>query len=248
VVVDFKGLGGGAQAACEPGGGGQKAWALFEGAGFTLTTVQRTPGFVCRVNGAPASDPCVNTPPADAYWGLWWSDGKSGKWKYSTLGATSLTIPAGGSVALAWDDVDGQAVPGIAPPKTTSSAPSATPSASPTVKPTPTPTVKPTPTQEPTPTPIPTPTQAPTQAPSPSPTPTAAETATPTTSPTPTAAPTPSAAVSPTASDTAAGDDTRDTSAPLESDDGGLPPWVPVAVILLLFGGAAAVVVRRRRG
>ena len=32
-------------------------------------------GYVCRVSGKPADDPCVNTPPADAYWGLFWSDG-----------------------------------------------------------------------------------------------------------------------------------------------------------------------------
>ncbi len=38
----------------------------------------------------PADDPCVNTPPADAYWGLWWSDGTTGKWTYSSLGAASL--------------------------------------------------------------------------------------------------------------------------------------------------------------
>ena len=56
------------------------------GPGFSLTYVQRQPGFVCRINGAPASDPCVNTPPADAYWGLWWSDGKSGSWTYSSVG------------------------------------------------------------------------------------------------------------------------------------------------------------------
>ena len=46
--------------------------------------------------------PCVSTPPANAYWGLYWSNGTSGSWSYSSLGVGSLTVPAGGSVAFAW--------------------------------------------------------------------------------------------------------------------------------------------------
>ncbi|MDX6371065.1 MAG: hypothetical protein QOD98_53, partial [Nocardioidaceae bacterium] len=74
VVVDHGSLGGGVEQVCNAGGGGEDAVSLFTGAGFALTYVQRQPGFVCRINGQPASDPCVNTPPSDAYWGLWWSD------------------------------------------------------------------------------------------------------------------------------------------------------------------------------
>jgi hypothetical protein len=37
------------------------------------------------------------------------------------------------------------------------------------------------------------------------------------------------------------------TSTAVSPDDGGLPDWVPVAVILVLFAGAAGVVVVRRR-
>jgi hypothetical protein len=100
VVVDHGALGGGVDQVCNSGGGGHDAISLFTGAGFSLTYVQSQPGFVCRINGQPASDPCVRTPPSDAYWGLWWSDGRSGTWSYSSLGAGSLTVPDGGYVAF----------------------------------------------------------------------------------------------------------------------------------------------------
>lgn len=117
VVVDFHELGGGLQQVCDPGGGGQKASALFPDNGFPLTYVQRQPGFVCRVSGAPADDPCVNTPPPDAYWGLWWSDGETGTWNYSSAGAASLTVPEGGSVAFSWNGSSTKSPPGAPPPE-----------------------------------------------------------------------------------------------------------------------------------
>jgi hypothetical protein len=242
VVVDFKSLGGGAQSLCDPDGGGQNAAALFTDNGYELTYAQRTPGFVCRVDGVPASDPCINTSPSNAYWGVWWSDGKKGKWTYSTLGVGSLTIPAGGSVALAWDDVEGQSTPGVAPPKTAT----ATPSASPTVKPTPTSTPTPTPTQAPTPSPTVTPTESPTPTPTETPTPSPAPTPAPTESATPTPVPSPTPIASETPSGPAA-DEVEPTSAGADADDGGLPAWVPIAVLVALFGAAAAVAVVRRR-
>jgi hypothetical protein len=246
VVVDFRTLGGGAQSVCDPAGGGQAASTLFTRNGFELTYAQRMPGYVCRVEGVPESDPCVNTSPANAYWGLWWSDGESGTWTYSSLGVQSLKIPAGGSVGFAWDDVDGSVKPGVAPPKQ-AAAPTPTPNPSPTVKPAPTrtPTVEPTP----TPAPDPQPTPAPTPAATPTPTATATPTPTETPTPTPTVSPTPSE--TPSASETVADDEVEPTSAPADpadSDGGSLPVWVPVLVILALFGAAAVVVVRRRSG
>ena len=65
VVVDHGALGGGVDQVCNAVGGGNDATSLFTGAGFSLTYVQRQPGFVCRINGQPASDPCVNTPPVE---------------------------------------------------------------------------------------------------------------------------------------------------------------------------------------
>ena len=113
VVVDFHELGGGVRTACVADGGGRTAGSLFPAAGFPLTYVQRQPGFVCRVSGAPADDPCVNTPPADAYWGLWWSDGRSGSWTYASTSAGSLRVPDSGYVAFSWNG--GSARSGPAP-------------------------------------------------------------------------------------------------------------------------------------
>ena len=129
VVVDHHQLGGGVQQACDADGGGKAASTVFPDSGFPLTYVQRQPGFVCRVAGAPSSDPCVNTPPASAYWSLWWSDGKSGTWTYSSTGVGSLKVPDGGYVAFSWQGQDGKATPGVAPsPRTASPSPAPSPS------------------------------------------------------------------------------------------------------------------------
>ena len=115
VVVEFNQLGGHDVRRCDAGGGGRPAARLMEDEGLPLTYVQRQPGFVCRVAGAPAQDPCVNTPPDDAYWSLWWSDGSTDSWTYATTGVDSLTVPDGGSVALAWDGRAGDVSPSASP-------------------------------------------------------------------------------------------------------------------------------------
>jgi len=135
VVVDFHQLGGGAQTRCDRGGAGESAWSQLEDVGYDLTGVQRQPAFVCRINGKPSKeqDACVNTPPADAYWSLWWSDGKSGKWSYSSQGPGSLKVPEGGYVAMSWQSGTGKAPPGASPtphPTQPSSSPTAHPSSS----------------------------------------------------------------------------------------------------------------------
>ncbi|MGH3362736.1 MAG: hypothetical protein ACRDOM_09805 [Nocardioides sp.] len=112
VVVDFAELGGGVTQSCRPSGG-SAALELFEDSGHPITYVQRQPGFVCRVSGKPVEDPCVVTPPDDAYWGLWWSDAGSTEWSYATVGADSLTIPDGGAVAFAWHDGGDRTPPGV---------------------------------------------------------------------------------------------------------------------------------------
>jgi hypothetical protein len=140
VVVDFHELGGGVAQVCDAGAG-QYSAARFADAGFTLTRVQQEPGFVCRVEGKPASDPCQNTPPADAYWGLWWSDGKSGTWSYATQGVDSLKVPEGGYVALSWNGSSTKSPPGATPAAHADSSPS--PSPSPSTKPTKSPSPQP---------------------------------------------------------------------------------------------------------
>lgn len=128
VVVDFKGLGGGQQTGCVTGKGGSSAATILGAAGVELTRARNQPGFVCRVQQVPASDPCVNASPSDAYWALWWSDGSSGSWSYASLGVDQLEIPEGGSVGFAWDDQSGQVKPGTAPPKAPAASPSPSPS------------------------------------------------------------------------------------------------------------------------
>ena len=129
VVVDHGALGGGVDQACNGNGGGNVAATQFTSAGYSLTYVQQQPGFVCRINGEPASDPCVRTPPSNAYWGLWWSDGRSGTWSYSSLGAGALTIPDGGYVAFAWQS-GSQNAPNVVPtPHASTPTPAPTPTA-----------------------------------------------------------------------------------------------------------------------
>ena len=150
VVVDYRELGGGTITACSADGGGKSAAAVFASVGVDITYATRQPGFVCRINGVPTSDPCVNTSPSNAYWGLWWADGSKASWTYSSYGVGSLTVPAGGSVAWSWqqDRAAGSSVPpGVAPPVTKTSTPTSTPSPSPTSSPsqTATPTSSPSP-------------------------------------------------------------------------------------------------------
>ncbi|WP_348650215.1 hypothetical protein [Verrucosispora sp. WMMD573] len=99
VVVDYGSLGGGVQVACALGDPATGLAAL-QGAGFTVTGTQRWGlAFVCRINGKPtaATEPCINTPPASAYWSYWHASGSGAAWTYSTLGATSYN-PAPGTV------------------------------------------------------------------------------------------------------------------------------------------------------
>ncbi len=63
-------------------------------AGIAYQTAQRFPGFVCRIAGQPANDPCVNTSPASAYW-AYWIAAPGGSWCYSTFGAGSRRPPPG---------------------------------------------------------------------------------------------------------------------------------------------------------
>ena len=99
---------------CDANGGGPAA-ANFRDVGHSLRPVSTQPGFVCQVNGSPASDPCINTPPSNAYWALWWSDGTSGSWNYSDSGVSGLTVPAGGWVAFVFQTSSGRTPPSVRP-------------------------------------------------------------------------------------------------------------------------------------
>jgi hypothetical protein len=112
VVVDFRAFDGGISVACAPGDPGSGVDALSN-AGFGVTGTSRWGlAFVCRINGKPDTDPCINTPPTNAYWSYWHAS-RGGSWSYSGLGA-SVYDPPVGSVE-GWSFGSGGA-PGIAPP------------------------------------------------------------------------------------------------------------------------------------
>jgi hypothetical protein len=235
-VVDFGALGGGVQEKCVADGAGRPAWDVFDDAGFTLTEVQQYPGAVCRVLGKPANDPCYRMPPANAYWGLFWSDG--GGWVYSTKGAKSLTVPAGGSVGLAWQSSTAKRAPG-----TTLPSPSPTPTKAPTKKAATSTTTKAATKPRavstgatPTPAPSAPSTAAARVTPSASASVGAATVAPTTTAPSPSATPTIAEAAGPV------------ESRPVAQQGGGSLPWfVPVGVLVLLAGGAGGTTWWRRR-
>lgn len=120
VVVDFGDLvDGGPEAslrtACDDEVDGERADKTIADSGFALTYATRDQGFVCRVDGVPSEDPCVNAAPADAYWSVWWAPA-GGEWTYSSRGVGTLRTPAGGSVALVWHSGDGEAAaPALSP-------------------------------------------------------------------------------------------------------------------------------------
>ncbi|MEJ2856215.1 MULTISPECIES: hypothetical protein [unclassified Saccharothrix] len=111
VVVDFGSLGGGVRTGCAGGDPGSGLAALG-GAGFAFDLASRQPGFVCRINGVPTSDPCFNAAPNTAYWSYWHGTA-GGSWSYSSAGASAYD-PAPGSVEGWAFGAGGQ--PGIAPP------------------------------------------------------------------------------------------------------------------------------------
>ncbi len=242
VVVDFQQLGGGVQSACVSDGGGRLGSDLFTQAGFALTYVQRQPGFVCRVEGLPTAeqDPCVTTPDASAYWSLWWTDGTTGRWTYSTSNVGGLRVPDGGYVAFSWNTGSRPAPPGVTPVVRPEPVDTTTPTSKPSKLPSRSAAPSPTPT-----TPASTDASAagsasasaspkPSRKPRPKPSTQASETP-------PEAAP-PSDLPSSTPSD-----QTLPTSAEPEPSDDALPGWIAPAVIGVLFAGAGVVAVLRRR-
>src|SRR4051812_13018789 len=117
VVVDFRGApGGGVQTACDPSGAGKPGNQVMQAAGFRLTYVSSQPGFVCLINSRPGNTACSRTPPANKYWGLFWSDGSPATWTYSNLGVGGLKVPAGGSIGWRFQNGGGPPPPRAAPP------------------------------------------------------------------------------------------------------------------------------------
>ncbi|WP_183091234.1 hypothetical protein [Streptomyces radicis] len=119
VVVDFQALGGGRVVRCAPGAQPDGVSAL-RAAGFDVAGTNRWgDSFVCRINErpGPAAEPCVDTPPADAYWSYWHAE-NGGAWTYSQLGATYRQPPEGSFEGWSFSTADesgGTPPPGVAP-------------------------------------------------------------------------------------------------------------------------------------
>lgn len=239
-VVDYGALGGGVEQKCVPDGAGRPAWDVFNDAGFTLTEVQQYPGAVCRVLGKPANDPCYRMPPANAYWGLFWSDG--GGWVYSTKGARSLTVPAGGSVGLAWQCSTANRAPGAAATSCASPTPTKAPTKKATTSTSTTTSTKPRATATSA---APSATAAPSASAAASARASAAASAS--ASAAAPAAPATTTDPSPTDAPSAAAAGPLESRAVADRSGGGLPWFVPAGVLVLLAGGAGGATWWRRR-
>ncbi len=113
VVVDATRLGGGVRTGCAPGSPRDGLEAL-RSAGFAVRGTARFPGFVCRIDDAPASDPCLDSAPADAYWAYWQGTSGTG-WTYSDTGAADRRPTPGTVEGWVFSDTAG-APPSVAPP------------------------------------------------------------------------------------------------------------------------------------
>ncbi|MBB2893144.1 hypothetical protein [Flexivirga oryzae] len=113
VVVDFRSLGGGVAVRCAPVRSGATGLDALQAAGVPVTMAARQPGFVCRLYGKPASDPCVNASPTTAYWSYWHAP-NGGAWSYSSEGAASHHVIPGGFEGWAFS-TGSKVAPGVAP-------------------------------------------------------------------------------------------------------------------------------------
>ena len=94
IVVDFQELGGGVNVRCADGPVADGADALDQ-AGISWQGVVRWGrGFVCKIAGEPSNDPCIDTPPASAYWSYWVAP-RGGAWCYANYGVLNRTPPPG---------------------------------------------------------------------------------------------------------------------------------------------------------
>jgi hypothetical protein len=131
IVVDFSAFGGAINQQCDPDTSTDALTAMNAEGFATQGDSHDGDGFVCRINNlpTPAQDPCVNTPPATAYWAFWIANPGQTSWSVSPLGAMSLD-PKPGSTEL-WSFGSG-ATPSFPP-----SAVAATDPVVPTTAPTP---------------------------------------------------------------------------------------------------------------
>lgn len=103
---------------CAPGEQAS-GFAALQSAGFAPQGTERWgPAFVCRLLGlpSPGAEPCVNTPPANAYWSYWKSR-PGGQWAYSAFGSTDSQnpVPLGSVEGWSFSTVTPSPPPRLAP-------------------------------------------------------------------------------------------------------------------------------------
>ncbi len=133
-VVDFRSLGGDVDVRCANAPVTTGLTAL-QRAGFSVDLVTTSAeAFVCRIQDEPPAqdENCQGTPPQSAYWS-YWNAPNGGTWEYSTSGAGSRQVTAGGFEGWSFSSSEDRP-PGIAP---TRPEPAATPSSPTTSSPTP---------------------------------------------------------------------------------------------------------------
>lgn len=258
VIVDFQELGGSTIIRCAVGDQAT-GHAALKNAGISITgTVRWGESFICRIEGRPtaAEEPCIDTPPASAYWSYWHaSDG--GTWTYSQRGVTARKPPLGSFEG--WSFAKNRTASTSPPPRIAPVRPAPPPPPSPKPPPGTTPPASPKPPAAPTTRQPPGASTAPagvrTSAPSrPGPTtpgtPAASATTTPSANPTtPSANPTGAAAVPPRTEDPGARTEawTGDVDR-VSAQRSGVPVMTVLgAALLLAVTVAAAVTARRRR-
>ncbi|MFD5568970.1 hypothetical protein [Streptomyces cadmiisoli] len=96
VIVDFQELGGTTLVRCAPGEQATGLTAL-KNAGIQIAGTNRWgEAFICRIEAKPGpeSEPCIDTPPASAYWSYWHAP-NGGNWTYSQWGVMNRKPPPG---------------------------------------------------------------------------------------------------------------------------------------------------------
>ncbi len=96
VIVDFQELGGDTIIRCAPGDQ-ETGHAALKNAGIEIAGTNRWgEAFICRIEGKPGpeSEPCIDTPPASAYWSYWHAP-NDGTWTYSQWGVMNRKPPPG---------------------------------------------------------------------------------------------------------------------------------------------------------
>ncbi|WP_422646930.1 ABC transporter substrate-binding protein [Actinoalloteichus caeruleus] len=96
VVIDFQELGGQTIIRCAHGDQAT-GHAALRNAGINITGTNRWgEAFICRIEGLPVpeAEPCIDTPPATAYWSYWHSP-NGGAWEYSQWGVMNRKPPLG---------------------------------------------------------------------------------------------------------------------------------------------------------